>query len=452
MSKPPSVPGQRSRSASSAALLGSALEWYDFTLYGTAAALVFNKIIFPTGDPVVGTLAAFGTYAVGFLARPLGAAFFGALGDRVGRRRVLVLTLLLMGGATAAMGLIPSYETAGLWAPILLIALRLVQGFGAGAEFGGAAVLAVEHAKPHRRGLQGSWPAVGVFLGLVTASATFTLLTRLPAEAFLTWGWRVPFLASVVVVAVALVLRLRLPETPDFAKLQQTARVETAPLRTAVRDYRRPLLVVFGTQMGQSAISYVYLTFVTAYLAQNLEMGSSVGPLATTFAAIVSLATMPLFAVLSDRVGRRPVILFGALFSAAFAFPFFMLTDTRTTAGATIAVIVAVGVGSAAMIGPQGAYFSELFPARVRLSGFTVSREVASALSGGISPLIAVALVAASGGSSWPVSMLVIAFAALSVVTLLFVGKETAPARTGETGDAAPTPSAAASSLPEEVR
>jgi MFS family permease len=452
MSEPPPEPGRRSGSASGAALVGTALEWYDFSLYGTAAALVFNKIIFPTGDPVVGTLAAFGTYAVGFLARPLGAAFFGHLGDRVGRRRVLVLTLLLMGGATAGMGLIPSYDVAGLWAPILLIALRLVQGFGAGAEFGGAAVLAVEHATPHRRGLHGSWPAVGVFVGLVVASATFALLTRLPAEAFLAWGWRLPFLASIAVVAVALVLRLRLPETPDFARLQRTDRVETAPLRTAVREFRRPLLVVFGAQMGQSAISYVYITFVTAYLAQNLQMGSSIGPLATTLGAIVSLVTMPLFAALSDRIGRRPVILFGALFSAAFAFPFFLLTDTRTTAGATIAVIVGVGVGAAAMIGPQGAYFSELFPARVRLSGFAVGREVASALSGGISPLIAVALVAAAGGASWPVSVLVIAFAALSVVTVLLLGPETAPARTGGDADTAPAPSATSTELAEEVR
>lgn len=437
MSTAPPVPGRKSRSASSAALVGTALEWYDFSLYGTAAALVFNKIIFPTGDPVVGTLAALGTYAVGFLARPLGAAFFGPLGDRYGRRRVLILTLLLMGAATAGMGLIPSYATAGLWAPIMLIVLRLVQGFGAGAEFGGAAVLAVEHASPRRRGFHGSWPAVGVFVGLVLASATFALLATLPGDAFLAWGWRIPFLASIVVVAVALTLRLRLPETPEFDRLKQTERIESAPLRSLARDHRRPLAVVLGTQMGQSGISYVYVTFVTVYLTQNLQMGTGVGPLATTVGACVALATLPLFAALSDRIGRRPVLLFGSVFSAAFAFPFFLLTDTRTTAGALFAVTIAVGIGVAAMIGPQGAYFSELFPARVRLSGFAVGREVASALSGGISPLIAVALVAATGGATWAVSLLVIAFAALGVVTVL-LGPETAPARTGDGVGAVP--------------
>ncbi|GLY70840.1 MFS transporter [Amycolatopsis taiwanensis] len=409
-----------------AALIGSALEWYDFYLYASVSALVFNKIIFPSGNAFVSTLAAFATLALGYFVRPLGGVLFGRMGDRLGRKRVLVITLLVMGGATVLMAAVPSYAQAGVWSPISLLVLRLIQGLGAGAEFGSSAVLSVEHARPHRRGLHGAWPASGVYLGLLLASGAVSLVAMLPREDFLTWGWRLPFAASIVVIAVAMFIRLRLHETPAFQKINQTQQVMRTPLREVFTHERKSVFVLIGTQTAQSVMAYLFLTFITAYVTGTLHMDDSAGPFAVTIAALATLVTLPLFGALSDKIGRRPVLLFGTVFCGVFAFPFFWIVDgTQSRAGLTVALLIGLGVGVGAMFGPQGAYFAELFSARVRLTGLTFSREIGGAVAGGLTPIIAISLVEATGGKSWAVALFAVLACALLGLPAMLFGPET---------------------------
>ncbi|MCX5141593.1 MFS transporter [Streptomyces sp. NBC_00338] len=409
-----------------AALIGSALEWYDFYLYAVASALVFNKVVFPVDNEFIGTLAAFSTLALGYFIRPLGGALFGSLGDRVGRRHVLVITLLVMGGATVLMAFLPTYEQAGFWSPAMLLVLRLVQGLGAGAEFGGSAVMSVEFARPRRRGLHGAWPASGVYLGLLLASAAMGGVASLPHDAFLSWGWRLPFAASVVVIGLALFIRLRLQESPAFKEVEREGEVMKAPLREVLTHERRGALVLIGTQVAQSVMAYLFLTFITAYVTDTLHMDDSAGPFAVTVGAAVALVTMPLFGALSDRVGRRPVLLFGTVFCAVYAFPFFWIIDsTRSRFGLTTALVIGLGLGVGAMFGPQGAYFAELFSARIRMTGLTFSREVGGALAGGLTPIIALSLVEWTGGSSWAVALFAVLACVVIGLPAVLLGPET---------------------------
>lgn len=407
-----------------ASLVGSALEWYDFFLYGTASALVFNRIIFVNSDPMVATLAAFATFAVGYLIRPLGGLIFGRLGDLLGRKRILVTTLLIMGSATLLMGLLPTYQQVGAWAPILLVTLRLIQGIGAGAEFGGAAIFSVENARPRRRGLHGAWPASGVYLGMLLASGTFTLVTLLPEDQFLTWGWRVPFLASIVVVVVALIIRVRLNETPVFVEMRAAEAVAPTPIRDAFAHEKRGMLTVVLATTPQNVVSSLNLAFITAFIVGNLQLANSVGPFATTIATAVTMLVLPLFGLLSDRIGRRPVLVFGMIFSALFAFPYFWLIEGgRAPFPITIAIVLSLAVGLGAMFGPQAAYYSELFTAGSRFTGLAFSRELAAAISAGTTPLIAVALVIAAGGSTWLVSIFIILACAIGIVAVMWGGE-----------------------------
>ncbi|MCK2021472.1 MHS family MFS transporter [Microbacterium sp. kSW2-24] len=407
-----------------AALVGSALEWYDFYLYGTAAALVFNRIIFVNSDPVVATLAAFATFAVGYLIRPLGGLIFGRMGDTLGRKRVLVLTLLIMGVATFLMGLTPSYEQIGIWAPIMLIVLRLVQGIGAGAEFGGAAIFSVEHADPRRRGLHGAWPSAGVYLGLLMASGVFAVVTQLPEDQFLAWGWRIPFLLSAVVVIVALIIRLRLAESPAFVAMQSDEHAPVSPVRTVFAQEKTGMLTLFLAQLPQNVVSSINLAFITAYLVGNLQLSASVGPIATTIGTAVTMVLLPVFGALSDRIGRRPVILFGIVFSGIFAFPYFWLIGGgEAPALVVVAIVLSLGLGVGAMFGPQAAYFAELFTGGARFTGLAFSRELAGAVSAGTTPLIAVALVAATGGATWAVSLFIVAACVVGAIAVFFGGE-----------------------------
>ncbi|MGW6157824.1 MFS transporter [Streptomyces sp. NPDC055144] len=393
-----------------ASLVGSALEWYDFYLYGTAAALVFNKIIFPSFDATASLLASFGTLAIGYFVRPLGGVIFGRLGDLFGRKRVLVLTLLVMGASTVGMALVPTYGQVGVLAPILLVVLRAIQGLGAGAEYGGAAVLAAEFSEPRRRGLFGSAPSIGVYIGILMASGAFALVTQLPEDQFLAWGWRIPFAASVLVIGVALVIRLRLTESPAFEAAQERSEAsEVSPVRDVVRKEWKAGLVVFGLQTAQNVVAYLNLTFLAAYLTDTLKLSSSTGPVAVTVGTAVTALSLPFFGWLTDRVGRKPVALAGTVFSAAFAFPYFYVIDhAHTSLAVTLVVVVSMAIGVGCMFAPQAAYYSELFTARSRFTGLALYREMAGAVTGGLTPLIAVALVAAAGGRSWGVALFVV--------------------------------------------
>ena len=406
-----------------ASFIGTAIEWYDFFLYGTAAALVFNRLFFPTVDPLLGTLSAFGTFAVGFVARPIGGIVFGHYGDRIGRKTMLVYSLGIMGVATFLIGLLPSYDAIGIWAPLLLVVLRFAQGIGVGGEWGGAVLMAVEHSPERRRGLAGAWPQMGVPAGLFLSTVVFgSFSTQLSEEAFLSWGWRVPFLLSIAMVAVGLFIRLRILETPAFIRLQHTQSQEARPLVAAVRHYRRNMLLAMGMRMAENGLFYVYTVFVLTYGPSALGLPREVMLWGVTLAALSGLVAIPFFGSLSDRIGRRPVYLFGAVFSLAYALPFFWLLDTRSTPIIWLAIALGVVLGHNAMYGPQAAYFSELFGSRVRYSGTSVSYQLASVVAGGLAPFIATALLAASGKTA--VAIYMMALAAITV-TATYLAPET---------------------------
>ena len=305
-----------------ASLIGTAIEWYDFFLYGTAAALIFNKLFFPTFDPMVGTLLAFATYALGFIARPLGGLVFGHYGDKIGRKTMLYLTLLIMGVATAVIGLLPTYETLGIWAPILLIACRLIQGFGLGGEWGGAVLMAVEHAPEDRRGFYGSWPQLGAPLGLVLGTLVFSIVSSLMTDAqFYAWGWRLPFLFSIVLVIVGLWIRFTIAESPEFQKIKDAKQEVKMPIIDAIRMYPKNILLAMGARFAENGFFYIYATFVLAYATQALGMNRQDILNGVLIAAAIETFTIPAFGALSDKLGRRPVYIFGAVFSAADVLP-----------------------------------------------------------------------------------------------------------------------------------
>jgi metabolite-proton symporter len=416
------------------------MEWYDFFLYATASALVFNKIFFAADDPAVGTLLSLGTFGVGFLARPIGAVLFGSLGDRLGRKPSLVATLILMGVATTGIGLVPDYHTIGVWAPVLLVILRLLQGLGAGAEHAGATVFAAEYASPRRRGLFGAIPGSGLYVGVLLSSGIFGLFASMPDEAFLAWGWRIPFLISVALVAVGLFIRLRLDETPEFKEAEEHHEIVGSPLLTTFRSQWRSVLIVIGVVAGPFTATYAYQTYSLSYLTQQLGGSGSTGTLALTIASVVAIVAVPLAGGLSDRIGRRPVIIGGSVFSAAFAFPFFWLLHSGPV-GVILAMVGGVGIGVPLMLGAQGALLAELFNARNRFTGFSVSRELGSVLFAGMTPLVAAALVVAAGGASWPVSSYVVGACLLTLVVGIAI-RETRPTET------APTPPRSTSVVP----
>ena len=407
-----------------ASFIGTTIEWYDFFLYGTAAALVFNKLFFPTLSPLAGTLSAYGTFAVGFVARPLGGALFGHYGDRVGRKAMLVWSLLIMGVATALMGVLPGYDRLGIWAPLLLVSLRFLQGIGIGGEWGGAVLMAVEHSAGGKRGLHGSWPQMGVPAGLLLSTGVFALVSgTLPESAFFSWGWRLPFLLSVILILVGLFIRLRLPETPQFDRIRQEG-VSRAPLFDVIRDHPREILVGMAMRFGQNVLFYIFTVFVLGYGERTLGYSRSTMLAGLATAAVVGMFSIPLFGALSDRIGRRPVYMFGALFSAACAVPFFLMVGTKDPTMIALAFIIEMGIGSGAMFGPQAVYFAELFGPRLRYSGFAFARELGSIIAGGPAPLIAATLVSWMHGAPWGVCVYVIA---ISLVTAFAVwcGPET---------------------------
>jgi len=390
-----------------ASLIGTTIEWYDFFLYGSAAALVFNKLFFPEFDPLTGTLLAFATYALGFVARPVGGIVFGHFGDRIGRKRLLMLSLILMGLATVLIGLLPTYAQIGIWAPIALIALRLVQGFAVGGEWGGAVLMAAEHGDTARRGFWASWPQAGVPAGNLLAAAVLAIMAAVQTEAdFLEWGWRVPFLLSAILVAVGWYIRNRVTESPMFeAELDEAEAPPKVPAMEVLRERPKALVLGAGLRVGENISYYILTVFSLTFLVDVSKESRSLALNALLIGAAVQFFAIPLFALLSDKIGRRPVYAFGAFGLAAWCFVMFGLLGSGSYASIVLALVVGL-VLHGAMYGPQAAFITELFPTRIRYSGVSLAYQLTSIVAGSLAPIIALWLYK-EYGSATPVAIYV---------------------------------------------
>lgn len=397
-------------------MIGTTIEWYDFYLYATASALVFKPLFFPNVSSTAGTLASFATYAAGFGARPIGAVVSGHFGDRLGRKAVLVIALLGMGLVTTAIGVLPTFAQAGLLAPTLLAALRVLQGLAVGAEWGGAAVLSVEHAPPGRRGLFGSFTQLGSPAGMLLATSVFYLTRKFTgAAAFLAFGWRIPFLLSVVLVAIGLFVRLRLTDAETFERVRKNDEVARLPVLEVLRSQPRNVLITTGLRLSQIALFVLLTTYSLTYLQESFGKGSGVGLIAVLISSALGFVSTPGWALLSDRIGRRPPYLFGALAGVVALALFFVAAATGSAIAVVASIVFGINVVHDSMYGPQAAWFAELFDTRVRYSGSSLGYQIGAVLSGGFAPLIAAALLAAGGGSPW---LIVVYFAVLSAITV----------------------------------
>jgi len=408
---------REARKVAVGSFIGTSIEWYDYYLYGTAAALIFPAIFFSEDTPAIGVIKAFVTYAVGFAARPVGGFIFGHYGDRIGRKAMLVITLTLMGGSTFLIGCLPTHAQVGVWAPILLGLLRLIQGFAVGGEWGSAVVMVVEHAPEGKRGLFGSFPQLGVPAGLLLSSVVFGAVNgALGADAFLAWGWRLPFLFSAVLVIVGLVIRLRVSESPLFQELKDTdTRAQRPSLEVIRRDWRT-LLLTIGMKLFQNAVFYIYTVFMLTYISGTLGMPNQVGLNAIIISSIFGFLSIPGWSYLSDKIGRKKVYLAGCILGTAF-FPFiFTLAGTGNVVVLTIGMIIGLNLLHDMIYGPQAVYFSELFGTRVRLSGASIGYQIGAMLSGGFAPLIAVALLTAQHGATWGISIYIVSLGVISIV------------------------------------
>jgi MHS family shikimate/dehydroshikimate transporter-like MFS transporter len=412
--------GRRMRRLVLASLFGNALEWYDFFLYGLAAPLVFNVAFFPAGtDPVVGTLGAFAGFALGFLARPIGGIVFANYGDRHGRKKALLATLVLMGLSTFLMGLLPTYAQIGIWAPALLVGLRIVQGIATGGEWGGAVLIVTENSPRERQGFYSSFGQVGLSAGFLLASSVFFAVQTLMPGQFAAWGWRIPFLVSVVIFSVGLWIRSQISESAEFARVKEEAARQRNPLLKTLRTQPRQVLTAMGLRVAENGGSYIFVSFSLAY-AKFAGVDSETVQLALILSFVIQLPVLVLLGWLSDRIGVWLPYLVGAVAMGLFAFPFFALLDTRNGIAVFFAFFMANTVSFAAMNAVQPKLFSGLFATEIRYSGLALGHEVSSAVSGGLSPVIATALLAAYG-ASWPVALYLIVLAAITVGTLLAV-------------------------------
>ena len=405
-----------------ASFIGTAIEWYDYFLYGTAAALVFNQLFFPQFAPLTGTLAAFATFAVGFFARPVGGVVFGHFGDRIGRKSMLVITLLIMGGATFLIGVLPTFDSVGVLAPILLVALRFLQGFAVGGEWGGAILMAVEHAPDESRNFYASWPQLGSPAGLILSTVVFTAFSSLPEEQFLSWGWRVPFLLSIVLIGVGLFIRLRIMESPTFQRVRESGAESSVPLLEVLKSYPVAALLSVGVVLVNIGGFYLVVTFTLAYATEQLGVARNATLIGLLLAGVAEIAGIILLARTADSIGRRPVAIASAAFVTIFAFPFFWLVDTGSVALLWLAMSLWT-FSAGALYGVTGALISELFEARVRYSGISLGYQMAGVLGGALAPLIVTALVQWAGGSSWPVATYLFAMSFVSLAAVFFASE-----------------------------
>jgi MFS transporter, MHS family, shikimate and dehydroshikimate transport protein len=404
-----------------ASAVGATIEWYDFFLYGTAAGLVFEKLFFSGLSGPSAQFASFGTFAVGFLARPIGGFLFGHFGDRIGRKKMLLLTLVIMGVGTAAIGLLPSYDAIGWWAPVLLITLRVLQGIGVGGEYGGAVLLAVEYAPAERRGFLGSFAHIGVPGGLLLASGAFSLASLLPDPAFLGWGWRACFVASVVLLAIGAYIRLSVMETPAFALVQERKAVSRLPLRDLVLAQPRRLLLGMGTRFIEGFTFNFFSVYLLAYVVTNLGLPRSLALGGVMVGALLGVVLVPLTGALSDRVGRKPVFRVGAWLALLAAFPVAALVQSASSVAVFLVFVLGLGVLYGTIYGPLAAFWSELFDTRYRYTALSTLYQVSGVVASGLTPLIAAWLVTRGGGTLWWVAGYNVVVAAISLTSARFL-------------------------------
>ena len=383
-----------------ASSIGATIEWYDFFLYGVVTPLVFNKLFFPNYDPVVGTLLAYTTFFVGFVSRPIGGIIFGHLGDRLGRKGVLILTLMIMGVATFLIGLLPTYQQVGIWAPALLLFLRIFQGIGIGGEWGGAVLMAVEHAPESRRGFYGSWPQIGVPAGLLLSSGAVALLSLLPDATFLSWGWRVAFLISAVLVAVGIYIRLKIFETPAFAAMKEKQREARVPFLELWRAHPKNVLLGLGARYIEGVTFNIFGVFTIAYVTTALGMPRQVALLGVIISSALMIVMLPIGGILSDRIGRRTVFGLGSILIGLLVFPSFYLMEMRSPGLIWLAIAVPFALVYPMVYGPQAALFAELFDTRVRYSGISFVYQFSGIFASGLTPIIATELLQSRGQSS----------------------------------------------------
>lgn len=412
------------RLAGISSMVGTTIEWYDFFIYGAAAALIFNKLFFPNLDPLTGVLAAFATYAVGFIGRPLGGIIIGHFGDKIGRKSMLLLTLVMMGIPTVLIGLLPTYESIGYWATFFLVILRFVQGMAMGGEWGGAVLMAVEHAPEGGKGFWGSLPQASAGGGLMLASLALGAVSLLPEQALFSWGWRLPFLASILLLAVGWYIRVKVPESPDFEKVKDQAQEIKVPALQVFKNHPRELITIIVARAAENAWFYIASTFALAYTTTQLGIPRSNILFATICGAFLIMIMTPLCGHLSDKVGQRNMFMFGLFILALYCYPFFSMLNTKDPVLVWTAIVLAIGVVFPIMYAPQSQLFARQFPAEIRYSGISISVQFAGVLGGGIAPLIATKLLSIGHGSPYLITIYIGSMAVIAIFCTLFMKRD----------------------------